>query len=111
MPRSSSSPAIAPGTLPAAIAPGAPPVPSPFRHVLVLHDEHATQGAPDASEVLVEAAHVANALRGLGIANDIVPVGLDLRALERRLVSAHGTAVLNLVESLAGRAALIHVVP
>src|SRR5690606_32161781 len=82
-----------------------------FRRVLVLHDEHAARGAPDASDVLVEARHIADALRGLGVETETVPVGLDLGALEQRLVSARGTAVFNLVESLGGRAALIHVAP
>jgi len=83
-----------------------------FRRVLVAHDADAAHGAPDASDALVQAAHVADALRSLGVETETQPVGLDLGPLERRLAAApDDTAVFNLVESLGGRAALIHIVP
>jgi D-alanine-D-alanine ligase len=83
--------------------------PSPPR-VLLLHDERAAERI-DTSDVLAEAAHVAAALRELGYEPRIEPVGLDLRAVDRLLARHRPVAVFNLVESLAGRAELIHVVP
>ncbi|HEX6995298.1 MAG TPA: ATP-grasp domain-containing protein [Gammaproteobacteria bacterium] len=79
--------------------------------MLVLYDERAADGAPDVQDALVQAAHVADALAELGVEAETMPVGLDLAPLERRLASARDAAVFNLVESLGGRAALIHLVP
>ena len=87
------------------------PAPIPFRRVIVVHDEHAAWGAPDARDALDQAVHVADTLATLGVDAEILPVGLDLAPLERRLAAACDTAVFNLVESLGGRAALIHLVP
>lgn len=87
------------------------PSPIPFRRVLVVYDEDAAGGAPDARDALDQAAHVAGALAELGVESEVLPIGLDLAPLERRLAAASGTAVFNLVESLGGRAALIHLVP
>ena len=79
--------------------------------VLLLHDAHAAEGRVDASDVLVEAEAIAAALRTLGHVPEIVPVDLDLGALERRLGESPAAVVFNLVESLAGRGQLIHLVP
>jgi D-alanine-D-alanine ligase len=79
--------------------------------VLILHDSRAAEGRPDASDVLVEAGAIAAALERLGYVPEVVPVGLDLGALERRVEQRAPFAVFNLVESLAGRGELIHVVP
>jgi len=90
---------------------GREPSPIPFRRVLVLYDEHAADGAPDARDALDQAAYVAAALEDLGVETETLPVGLDLAPLERRVAVAPDTAVFNLVESLGGRAVLIHLVP
>ncbi len=83
-------------------------MPSP---VVLLHDAHASQGRVDASDVLLEAGHIAGALATLGYEARILPVGLDLAELERALATLDPYAVVNLVESLDGRGELVHVVP
>jgi D-alanine-D-alanine ligase len=83
-------------------------MPSP---IALLHDASAAQGRPDAADVLAEARCVASALADLGYEAPIVPVGLDLSALERSLAKLAPRVVFNLVESLEGRGSLIHVVP
>jgi D-alanine-D-alanine ligase len=79
--------------------------------VVVLHDAAAASGAADAADVLVEAAHISRGLESLGYEPVIVPVSLDLAALESTLRSLEPSMAFNLVESLAGRGDLIHVVP
>jgi D-alanine-D-alanine ligase len=79
--------------------------------VAVLHDAAAATGAPDAADVLVEAAHVSRGLESLGYEPVVVPVSLDLRALESTLRSLKPRIAFNLVESVAGRGDLIYVVP
>lgn len=79
--------------------------------VLLLHDEYACESRIDTSDVLAEAAHLAAALDALGYEPVIQAVGLDLAALADTIASAAPVAVFNLVESLAGRAQLIHFVP
>jgi D-alanine-D-alanine ligase len=82
----------------------------PFKVVLV-HDAAAAAGRPDASDTLLEAQAIADALAGLGYESAIVPVGLDLGAFERTLRELAPQAVVNLVESLENRGRLVHVVP
>jgi D-alanine-D-alanine ligase len=79
--------------------------------VVVLHDAAAVDGEADAADVLAEAAHVSQGLESLGYAPEIVPVSLDLDALQSTLRSLKPRLAFNLVESLAGRGDLIHVVP
>jgi D-alanine-D-alanine ligase len=76
--------------------------------IALIHDAAAAEGGPDSSDTLVEAAAIAAALGELGHETVIVPVGLDLAALERRLVELEPLAVFNLVESLEGRGRLLH---
>jgi D-alanine-D-alanine ligase len=68
--------------------------------IALIHDAAAAEGRPDSSDTLVEAAAIAAALRELGHDTEIVPVGLDLERLERRLRALGPSAVFNLVESL-----------
>jgi D-alanine-D-alanine ligase len=77
----------------------------------VLHDAAAANGAADAADVLAEAAHISRGLESLGYDPVIVPAGLDLEALEAKLRLLGPRMVFNLVDSLAGRGDLIHVVP
>ncbi|HLF10132.1 MAG TPA: D-alanine--D-alanine ligase [Gammaproteobacteria bacterium] len=79
--------------------------------VVLLHDAFAAHGRVDASDVLLEAEHLAGALGELGVRASILPVSLDLAKLERSLSELMPRAVFNLVESLGGRGQLIHVVP
>jgi D-alanine-D-alanine ligase len=77
----------------------------------ILHDRHAALGPPDQSDTLIEAHAIAAVLGEIGFETSIVPVGLDLAALERTLADLDPRVVVNLVESLEGRGRLIHVVP
>lgn len=79
--------------------------------IVLLHDAAAAAGRPDSSDTLLEAQAIARALAGLGYETAIVPVGLDLGALERALERLAPLAVVNLVESLENRGRLVHVVP
>ena len=79
--------------------------------IAILHDAHAAQGPPDQSDTLLEARAIATTVRGLGFAPTIVPVSLDLAALERTLAELAPAVVFNLVESLEGRGRLVDVVP
>jgi D-alanine-D-alanine ligase len=76
--------------------------------IALIHDAAAAEGRPDSSDTLVEAAAIAAVLRELGHDTEIVPVGLDLERLERRLRALGPSAVFNLVESLDGRGRLLH---
>lgn len=78
---------------------------------VILHDVRAGQGPPDQSDTLIEAQAIADTLGAIGFDVSIIPVGLDLAALERRLAAVQPRVVVNLVESLDGRGRLIHVVP
>jgi D-alanine-D-alanine ligase len=79
--------------------------------VVVLHDAAAANGAADAADVLAEAAYVSRGLESLGYEPVTVPVTLDLAALESTLRLVKPRMAFNLVESVAGRGDLIHVVP
>ena len=84
---------------------------SASRTVALLHDAAAADGRPDASDTLQEAAAIATALGKLGFEPVTVPVGLDLAALQRRLLELAPRVVFNLVESLDGNGRLLQVVP
>ena len=77
----------------------------------MLHDAAAAGGAPDAADVLEEAAHVSRGLGSLGYETVIVPVSPNLEALESTLHVLKPRLAFNLVESLAGRGDLVHIVP
>lgn len=79
--------------------------------VALLYDADAESGRPDSSDTLVEARAIAAALALLGYDTAPLPVTLDLGAAERALRKLAPHAVVNLVESLAGRGELVSVVP
>jgi D-alanine-D-alanine ligase len=79
--------------------------------VVLLHDADAALGRIDSSDTLLEAQAIAAVLAELGYITTTLPVGLDLRALQRTLDELEPHAVVNLVESLEGRGQLLHVVP
>jgi D-alanine-D-alanine ligase len=87
------------------------PCSSERARIVLLHDARAAGGAPDAADVLAEAAYIDSGLRALGHETATVPVGLDLEALGSRLDAGSGDIAFNLMESLDGHARLIHVVP
>jgi D-alanine-D-alanine ligase len=78
---------------------------------VILHDAHAARGRADASDVLVEAAHIGRALGAHGYDVSVVGASLDLAALERELEALRPRVAVNLVESLEGRGQLIGAVP
>lgn len=79
--------------------------------VALVYDAQAEAGRPDAADTLVEAQAIAAALEALGYDTVMLPVALDLAALERALRELSPYAVFNLVESLEGRGQLVHVAP
>jgi D-alanine-D-alanine ligase len=79
--------------------------------VVLIHDAHAAEGRIDSSDTLLEAQSIAEALGQLGYDTTTVPVGLDLAAVERAMLDVRPHAVVNLVESLAGRGQLLAAVP
>ena len=79
--------------------------------VVLIHDAAAAEGRIDSSDTLLEAQAIAATLIGLGYDTATLPVGLDLGAVERALHSMKPHAVVNLVESLAGRGQLLAAVP
>ena len=79
--------------------------------VLLLHDAFAAAGRPDASDTLLEAEVIARTLGDLGYDASIEPIGLDMVHLQRLLAERKPRLVVNLVESIDGRAQLIHIVP
>jgi D-alanine-D-alanine ligase len=87
------------------------PASSTRGRVVLLHDAAAADGTADARDVLAEARDIAGALAALGFESLTVPVGLGLDVLAARLEALAPRVVFNLVESLGGSGALIHVVP
>lgn len=79
--------------------------------IALIHDAHAAEGRIDSSDTLLEAESVSAALGELGYDTTTVPVGLDLAAVERVMLEVKPHAVVNLVESLAGRGQLLAAVP
>jgi D-alanine-D-alanine ligase len=79
--------------------------------IAIVHDAYAAEGRIDASDTLLEAEAIAAALDGLGYDTTTVPVDLDLGAFRRTVRVLKPYAVVNLVESLAGRGQLLAVVP
>jgi len=76
--------------------------------IALLHDAAAAAGRPDSSDTIVEAQALAEALATRGYDPLMLPVGLDLAALERSLRELEPQAVFNLVESLEGQGRLLH---
>lgn len=79
--------------------------------VVILHDDIPDAGVPDAADVLVQAETVSAALKRFD--HDVValPCTLNLEALRRRIEAESPDVVFNLVESVNGQGALIHLPP
>ncbi len=79
--------------------------------VAILHDDIPDAAAPDVSDVLAQAETVSAALKRFG--HDVValPCTLNLEALHRRIEAERPDVVFNLVESVNGKGALIHLPP
>ena len=79
--------------------------------IAIAHNAVTGADAPDERDVLVQAATVQAALVDLGHATAVLPCTLDLADLQAQLSEWRPDLVFNLVESLAGRGCLIHLVP
>lgn len=79
--------------------------------IVILHGDIAKDAGPDEQDTLVQAAFVAEGLEKLGHEPLRVPVSLNLEKLRDDLSRLRPAVVFNLVESLAGRGSLVHVVP
>ena len=75
--------------------------------VLILHGASAQADRPDEADTLVQVDAIASTLRGLGCRVAVHAVGLDLTALAR-FAGRRDSTVFNLVESLEGQGALLH---
>src|SRR5690606_23018691 len=78
---------------------------------LILHDEIPPGARADEADALVQARVIADALRDLGHEPRVSHATLDLASLRASLETDRPDLAVNLVESLAGKGALIHLVP
>lgn len=83
----------------------------PSTPVCVLHNEVPSVAGPDEQDVLIQAAEISAALEQLGYAVFRLEAGLDFQSVLSELRRRSSAIVFNLVESLAGSDALIHLYP
>jgi D-alanine-D-alanine ligase len=79
--------------------------------IAVIHGEVAAGAGFDEQDVLTQADCVSRGLADLGHEPVTVPVSLNLEAATRTLAGLRPAMAFNLVETLAGKGRLIHVVP
>ena len=79
--------------------------------VAVIHGEVAAGAGRDEQDVLTQVDFVSRGLEALGHESVTVPASLNLDAVAQRLEALQPAVVFNLVETLAGRGNLIHVIP
>ena len=79
--------------------------------IAVLHGEVPENAGKDERDVLVQVGFVSRDLAAMGHEAVTVPVSLNLAETARVLARLRPALVFNLVESLAGRGSLIHLVP
>jgi D-alanine-D-alanine ligase len=78
---------------------------------VIVHDCASAGGGADAEDTVVEARHVGAALARIGYSVETLTVGFDLSAFGQALGKLAPQLVVNLTESLGGRAHLLHVLP
>lgn len=76
--------------------------------IVILHDDIPDASAPDAADVLEQAKTVADVLERFGHNVVRCPCTLNLEAMGRRISAENPDVVFNLVESVNGQGALIH---
>jgi len=81
------------------------------RSVVVLHESIGTDARADETDTLVQAAYVADVLRGLGWSVANIATDLELDTMLANIAAKHPECVFNLVESLHGDGRLVHIVP
>ena len=79
--------------------------------ITVLHGAVPADAPPDERDVLDEVAAVREALAEVGHRADVAPMDLDLDSTRRRIAAFRPDLLFNLVESVAGRGAFIHLGP
>jgi D-alanine-D-alanine ligase len=79
--------------------------------VAVLHDLLPEEVRPDEEDTLAQAEFVAEELASMGHAAELVPLGLDLDNAGRAFEGKRPDLVFNLVESVGGKARLLHLAP
>ena len=80
-------------------------------HIAIVHDAVGHADAPDAKDVLAQAAAVGDALTRLGHTHFCMTLTLDLETATRTLAKHRTDLVFNLVESMGGKGRLIHLFP
>jgi D-alanine-D-alanine ligase len=79
--------------------------------IAVIHQEVAAGAGRDEQDVLTQVDFVFRGLVALGHEPVAVPASLNLEAVARTLKEQRPEIVFNLVETLAGKGSLIHIVP
>lgn len=79
--------------------------------VAILHNAVHDRSSADEKDVLAQVEAVSVALRALGHTVRVIACDLNLSALKQQLTEIRPDLAFNLVESLDGRGALIHLVP
>ena len=79
--------------------------------IAVIHQEVAAEAGRDEQDVLTQVDFVSRGLSALGHEPVAVPASLNLEAVARTLAEIKPAIVFNLVETLAGKGNLIHIVP
>ena len=79
--------------------------------IAVIHGEVAAGAGRDEQDVLTQVAFVSRGLAALGHEPVAVPASLNLAAVAQTLADLQPAIVFNLVETLAGKGSLIHIVP
>jgi D-alanine-D-alanine ligase len=79
--------------------------------IAVIHGEVAAGAGRDEQDVLTQVDFVSRGLAALGHEPVAVPASLNLEAVAQTLADMQPTIVFNLVETLAGKGSLIHIVP
>lgn len=80
-------------------------------NVCVLHNEVSPEAGPDEQDVLIQAAEITATLERMGHSAFRLAAGLDCAAILSTIRDAGTGIVFNLIESLAGSDALIHLYP
>ncbi|MCX5824374.1 MAG: D-alanine--D-alanine ligase [Deltaproteobacteria bacterium] len=79
--------------------------------IAVIHGEVGAGAGRDEQDVLTQVDFVSRGLAALGHEPVAVPASLNLEAVARTLTDLQPAIVFNLVETLAGKGSLIHIVP
>ena len=79
--------------------------------IVITHGEVAEGAGRDEQDVLIQVDSVHQGLAALGHEPVAVPVSLNLAAAAQTISDLHPAVVFNLVETLAGKGSLIHLVP